>query len=62
MSHDLRTPIAAVQGYAETLLLKEGTLSPGRAPRTLGIIVKSTDRLKELVDDLFTLSKLEAGK
>lgn len=62
VSHDLRTPIAAVQGYAETLLLKEGTLSPEERRAHLGIIVKSTDRLKELVDDLFTLSKLEAGQ
>lgn len=62
VSHDLRTPIAAVQGYAETLLLKEGTLSPEERRAHLGIIVKSADRLKELVDDLFTLSKLEAGQ
>jgi signal transduction histidine kinase len=62
VSHDLRTPIAAVQGYAETLLLKEGTLTPEERRAHLGIIVKSADRLKELVDDLFTLSKLEAGQ
>lgn len=62
VSHDLRTPIAAVQGYAETLLLKEGELSPEQRREHLGIIVKSAGRLKELVDDLFTLSKLETGQ
>jgi signal transduction histidine kinase len=62
VSHDLRTPIASIQGYAETLLLKESTLTTEERGEHLGIIVKSADRLKELVDDLFTLSKLEAGQ
>jgi signal transduction histidine kinase len=62
VSHDLRTPIASIQGYAETLLLKESTLTTEERREHLGIIVKSADRLKELVDDLFTLSKLEAGQ
>ncbi|MBL7980996.1 MAG: HAMP domain-containing histidine kinase [Flavobacteriales bacterium] len=62
VSHDLRTPIASVQGYAETLLLKEGALSPEERREHLGVIVKNADRLKDLVDDLFTLSKLESGQ
>lgn len=62
VSHDLRTPIAAIQGYAETLLMKDATLAEVEKREYLGTIMKSADRLKLLVDDLFTLSKLEAGQ
>lgn len=62
VSHDLRTPIAAVQGYAETLLLKEHELTADERRAHLGVIMQSTRRLKDLVDDLFTLSKLESGQ
>ena len=62
VSHDLRTPIAAIQGYAETLLMKDETLTVDEKRDHLGTIMKSADRLKLLVDDLFTLSKLEAGQ
>ncbi len=62
VSHDLRTPIAAIQGYAETLLMKDSTISEPEKREHIGVIMKSADRLKLLVDDLFTLSKLEAGQ
>jgi len=62
VSHDLRTPIAAIHGYAETLLMKSSTISDAEKQDHIGIILKSADRLKLLVDDLFTLSKLEAGQ
>ncbi len=60
VSHDLRTPLAVVQGYAETLLLKKGTLTENEKEHYTQIIVKSASRLKKLVDELFELSKLEA--
>ncbi len=62
VSHDLRTPIAAIQGYAETLLMKDSTISEAEKRDHIGVIIKSAERLKLLVDDLFTLSKLEAGQ
>ncbi|MCB9169614.1 MAG: HAMP domain-containing histidine kinase [Flavobacteriales bacterium] len=62
VSHDLRTPIAAIQGYAETLLMKEGHLSADEKKEHLTTIMQSAERLRRLVDDLFTLSKLEAGQ
>lgn len=60
VSHELRTPIAAIAGAAETL--KEGALSdPEAAPGFVGTIERHAERLKALVDDLLTLSRLESA-
>lgn len=59
VSHDLRTPVASIQGYAETLLLKKDLIAPKERERYLEIIYKSCERLKKLVSELFDLSKLE---
>ena len=61
VSHDLRTPLASMQGYIETLLIKNGSLSNDERERCLRIARKNTQRLSELVDDLFELSKLESA-
>jgi two-component system phosphate regulon sensor histidine kinase PhoR len=59
-SHELRTPLAAIRGYAETLL--DGALQdPVRAQEFLGIIHHHAERLAALLDDLLSLSRLEAG-
>ncbi len=60
VSHDLRTPLAAIQGYVETLLLKSETLSEVDRKNYMQTILSSTERLKKLVEELFELSKLEA--
>lgn len=60
VSHDLRTPIAAIQGYAETIIMKKESLTTAERDRYTGIILHSTEKLKKLVDELFELSKLEA--
>jgi signal transduction histidine kinase len=62
ISHDLRTPVASIQGYAETLIMKKDTISDGEREKYLDIIVKSCERLKNQVSDLFELSKLQAGQ
>ena len=59
ISHDLRTPISVVQGYAETLLLKDN-LSPEDQMRYKKTILDSSERLHHLVNELFEFSKLEA--
>ena len=59
VSHDLRTPLAAIHGYAETLALKT-TLPNEQKQQYVGIILQSTNKLRKLVDELFELSKLEA--
>ncbi|WP_228851434.1 sensor histidine kinase [Aegicerativicinus sediminis] len=60
ISHDLRTPIASIRGFVETLMIKEDELNEEEKQRYMQIVLKNSDKLKKLVDDLFELSKLEA--
>lgn len=60
VSHDLRTPLATIHGYIETLLMKSGTLDHDQREKYLKTVLLSTDKLRRLVDELFELSKLEA--
>jgi two-component system phosphate regulon sensor histidine kinase PhoR len=61
VSHELRTPIAAVRAAAETL--QTGALSDPTAARDfVDIIVRHSERLHELVEDLLKLSRIEAQK
>ena len=60
VSHDLRTPLASMQGYLETLLLKHGTLPPEEERSYLEVAAKHSERLARLIRDLFQLTKLEA--
>lgn len=60
VSHDLRTPLAVIHGYVETMMMKQGKMSPEEEQKYLQIILNSSDNLKKLVSDLFELTKLEA--
>ncbi len=60
VSHDLRSPIASIQGYLETILIKNGTLAPEERERYVQIGLRNARRLSALVDELFELSKLDA--
>jgi len=62
VSHDLRTPVASIQGYAETLILKKNTIDSNEQLKYLEIIYASCDRLKNLVSELFELSKLQTNQ
>jgi signal transduction histidine kinase len=62
VSHDLRTPVASIQGYAETLMLKSDRLAKKEQRQYAEIIYQSCDRLRRRVDELFELSKLEANQ
>ncbi|MBL4700696.1 MAG: hypothetical protein JKX85_05495 [Phycisphaeraceae bacterium] len=61
VSHDLRTPLASMLGYVDTLLLKNGQLRSAERQHYLKIVRKHTSRLEVMIGDLFELSKLEAG-
>jgi two-component system phosphate regulon sensor histidine kinase PhoR len=58
-SHELKTPLTAIGGFAETLL--QNDLGNEDRHRYVEIIARNARRMSNLVDDLLTLSKIEAG-
>lgn len=59
VSHDLRTPLASMQGYLETLLLKNETLSKTEKFEYIQTAYKNSQRLQKLITELFELARLE---
>lgn len=60
VSHELKTPVTAIKGYAETLL--DGALDDKEnAIKFVEIIKNQAERLNALVEDLLTLSRIEFG-
>ncbi len=60
-SHELRTPIAAIRGAAETLL--DGALEDRESGRRFAeMVVRQADRLERLTKDLLDLSRIESGQ
>ena len=60
VSHELKTPLTSISGYAETLLADVAdTETTGRF---LGTILSNARRMQRLVDDLLDLSRIEAGR
>lgn len=60
VSHDLRTPLATLRGYMETLLMKDDSLPAEERRNYLNIAISHCERLSKLITDLFELAKLEA--
>lgn len=61
-SHELRTPLASIIGYAETLKDDGAGLDSETRQRFTGIIEREAQRMLSLVEDLMTLSHVEAEK
>lgn len=59
VSHDLRTPLASLQGYLETLLLKHGSLTESEILEYIQTSYESSQRLQKLISELFELASLE---
>ncbi len=58
VSHELRTPITSIRGYVETLL--DGALDIREdAERFLRIVLRQSERLTTIIDDLLVLSRIE---
>jgi len=61
VSHELRTPLTSIKGYVEALL-DGGKDDPETTARFLDIILKQSDRLNLILEDLLQLSKIESGQ
>lgn len=62
VSHELRSPLAAISGYAELLRSKPlADIAPEKREKALGIIQESTDRLAHFINDILDLAKIKSG-
>ncbi len=62
ISHDLRTPLSVIQGYIETLQIKDTELTKEQRIEYLKTINAGGERLSKLINQLFEYSKLEANQ
>ncbi|MCG8667960.1 MAG: ATP-binding protein [Pseudomonadales bacterium] len=60
ISHELRSPLNAIMGYAQ--LLERDTNIPEKRRNALGIISRSSDHLADLIEGLLDISRIEAGR
>jgi signal transduction histidine kinase len=60
LSHDLRTPLATLNGYLETLQLKSSRLTQEEQETYVDRALQFSNRLKVLVDELFEMAKLDS--
>ena len=58
MSHDFRSPLTSIKGYAEAIL--DGTIPPEMQEKYLNIVVFETERLNKLTRSLLTLNDMDA--
>ncbi len=61
ISHDLRSPLASIRGYLETIVMRVETLSSEELRSYLDVSLRNTLTLERLVAELFELSKLETS-
>ena len=59
VSHELKTPLTAVSGFAETLL--DETIPPAQRQQFIETIRDNAMRMQRIVDDLLDLSRIESG-
>ncbi len=61
ISHDLRTPLAILRGYTETLLIKkQNKITPEELDNYIQVILNKIMQVENMVKDLFELSKMES--
>ncbi len=60
-SHELRTPVTAIKGFLELLLVDEPLPLNEEQTRFLDAVRRNTTRLEKLIDDLLDISRLESG-
>jgi signal transduction histidine kinase len=61
ISHELKTPVSLIKGYAGTLRRKDARWDEKTLRESLAVIEEESDRLNELIDNLLDASRLQAG-
>lgn len=61
ISHELKTPVALIKGYASTLRREDARWDPATVQDALSVIEEESDHLTSLIEDLLDASRLQAG-
>ena len=61
VSHELKTPVALIKGYAETLRREDADWDRQTVQESLGVIAEEADHLASLIDNLLEASRIQAG-
>ena len=61
VNHEIRTPLTSIRGYIELVINGEGGRLPPKAQEMLGVAHHNAERLALLVDDVLTMSRIDAG-
>jgi len=61
ISHELKTPVALIKGYADTLLREDAHWDQQTTRESLTVILEEAERLNDLIDNLLDASRLQAG-
>jgi len=61
VSHELKTPVALIKGYAETLRREDADWDRDTVQDSLGVIAEEADHLTHLIDSLLEASRIQAG-
>ncbi len=62
LSHDLRTPLATMQGYIETITIKGDKLTNTEREQYISTVQRNAAQLKHLIDQIFELAHIEGGQ
>jgi PAS domain S-box-containing protein len=62
ISHELKTPVALIKGYANTLRREDADWDQETVSESLAVIEEESDRLASLIDNLLDVSRLQSGQ
>ncbi|MGQ0643966.1 MAG: ATP-binding protein [Elusimicrobiota bacterium] len=60
VTHDLRAPLTAIKGY--TMAMQSGMIAPNQIETALGVMVRESESMERLIEDLMDFAAMETGK